>query len=339
MNKKVMSMAGVSLLTVAAGAAELQVRPKNFIVTPSTGPVAEVLVKNSGTTAETVQVVPTFPEGWSISPAEKQVAVASGETVMAEFAITKGLDRKANVYPVSIAVNGKKAMAANVVCATTPYFKPEIDGRLDEWGDAVPVVFTAGGKQTTVRSYWNKAQFCLAVEVEETELLGLKAGKEGNGVDAIQFALSPGKAVTPESGEAVRYEFLAVDSGSRWGGDVCFLLMKPGDVLSDQARELAPLAMESAEIKVKHSKGVTVYELAVPLKPMKTLRATAGREYCFSLLVHDPDGTGVRDLGSVMNLWDEARPAGAWSNWEWAKWNGYVPYDNKVEFGFCSSVH
>jgi hypothetical protein len=75
------------------------------------------------------------------------------------------------------------------------------------------------------------------------------------------------------------------------------------------------------------------------MKPMKSLRVTAGREYCFSLLVHDPDGTGVRDMGTVMNLSEAARIPQAWCNWEYAVWNETVPFDNKVEFGFCSSVH
>lgn len=342
MNKKMKwTMICASGIAALATADSLQIRPKNFIVTPSTGPVAEVLIKNRSAAACTATIQPVFPEGWSIAPAQREITVNVGETAMATFAITTGLDLKANEYPVAVAVNGKTQLETTVVCATTPYFKPEIDGDLEEWREAVPVTFMTGGKKTVVYTYWNKDQFSLAVEVEEDELHGLKDGPEGKGIDAIQFALSPGKSVTPESGAAVRYEFLAAASGSRWKGDKCFQLMSPGGSIEEaaSARELSPLAMEDAEVKVKHSDGVTRYEVAVPMKPMKTLRATAGREFCFSLLVHDPDGTGVRDMGSVMNLWEESRSAAAWSRWNWAAWNGYVPYDNKVEFGFCSSVH
>jgi hypothetical protein len=51
---------------------------------------------------------------------------------------------------------------------------------------------------------------------------------------------------------------------------------------------------------------------------MPEMKPEAGREFCFSLTVHDPDGTGPRDLGSVMNLW---------------------PGQRQFEFGFCSSIH
>lgn len=341
MNVTSTTLVGAAVFATVAGAAELQIRPKNFIVTPSTGPVAELMVKNGSSRPYSGTITPSMPEGWSIAPETQTFSLAAGETEMISFAVRKGFDLKANQYAVSVAVDGKTTLEATVVCATTPYFKPKIDGKLDEWADAVPVSFTTKGKQTTVRSYWNKAQFCLAVEVEEDQLKGLRSGPAGKGIDAIQFALAAGQSVTPESGAAGRYEFLVADTGLFWGGDACFQLMAPDDLITtgSNARELAPLAMKDAEVKVVHSKGTTVYELAIPMKPMKELRATAGREFCFSLLVHDPDGTGVRDLGGVMNLWEESRKAAAWSNWNWVKWNGYVPYDNKVEFGFCSSVH
>ena len=98
--------------------------------------------------------------------------------------------------------------------------------------------------------------------------------------------------------------------------------------------------MDDAEVKVAHKNGVTTYELAIPMKAMaRALKVSAGREYYFSLLVHDADGTGVRDFGSVMNMWEESRNSNAWSNWNGAKWNDYKPFDNNVEFGFSSSIH
>lgn len=336
-----------NLILVAAAAealcaqsADLQVRPKNFIVTPSTGPVAEIIVKNNDAALWSGTVTPTYPEGWQVAPTSQQVDLAVGESKVLSFVIEKGLDRKANVYPVSVAADGTDPVQTDVVCASTPYYKPEIDGKLDEWADAIPVTFMTGGKKTTVRSYWNKSQFCLAVEVEEDALIGLKDASAENGVDAIQLALSPGKSQTAAI-DAVRYEYVATASGSWIKGDRCFQLIKSGDSLAgtQEAKELEPLLLEEAEVEVKRADGITRYELAVPMKSMRTLRATAGREYCFSLLVHDPDGSGVRDLGTVMNLNEAARTPQAWSNWEYAKWNGTVPLDNKVEFGFCSSIH
>ena len=319
-------------------AGELQIRPRNFIVTPSTGPVAEIVVKNGSDKTVSGVLKPSFPSDWKVSPLTQQIELKAGESQIVPFAIEKGSDLKANVYPVKVST-GNTVIDASVVCASTPYYKPEIDGKLDEWADAIPVEFITKGKKTVVRSYWNKKQFCLAVEVEEEELIGLTDSSEKKGVDAVQFALSPGKSVTAD--QSVRYEYLVTASNSMWTGDKCFKIMSPGESLSTakESRKLKPLFLKEAAVKVKRTGNITTYEIAVPMKAMKTLRATAGREYNFSLLVHDPDGTGIRDLGSVMNLWPEQHNAAAWSNWELAKWNGYTPFDNKVEFGFCSSIH
>jgi hypothetical protein len=89
---------------------------------------------------------------------------------------------------------------------------------------------------------------------------------------------------------------------------------------------------------VRRDGGVTRYELALNIRSMRPLRATPGREYCFSLLVHDPDGSGLRDLGSIMNL-PPAESKLCWSNWNGAKWPEKAPFDGKIEFGFCSSIH
>jgi hypothetical protein len=89
---------------------------------------------------------------------------------------------------------------------------------------------------------------------------------------------------------------------------------------------------------VVRSGRITHYELALNLRAMPALRAAAGREYCFSLLVHDPTGTGLRDLGSIMTL-PPAESDLAWSNWKGADWPDKKPLDSKIEFGFCSSIH
>ncbi|HKL20869.1 MAG TPA: hypothetical protein VJ904_03640 [Tichowtungia sp.] len=329
--------------TLLCEAGDLFIRPKNFIVTPSTGPVTEIIVHNRAEQPYKGTVSPVFPEGWRVAPESQTVELQGGETNILSFAIQSAADLTSNAYEVSVKADGAETLRTTVVCASTPYFKPEIDGSLDEWGDAIPISFLTGGKKTTVRTYWNRDFFCLAAEVEEDRLTGLADGSAEQGIDAIQFALAPGRTVTatgPDA-ESVRYEFLAAASGSIWKGDKCFQLLGPGEATAtaEQARPLEPLRMNDAEIKVRRSGNVTAYELMIPMKPMRSLRATAGREYCFSLLVHDPDGTGMRDLGSVMNLQDEARNRSAWCNWEYAVWDETVPFDNKIEFGFCSSVH
>lgn len=69
---------------------------------------------------------------------------------------------------------------------------------------------------------------------------------------------------------------------------------------------------------VKRDGNITRYEIGVPFKAMPEMKPDAGREFLFSLTVHDPDGTGPRDIGAVMNP---------------------LPGQRQFEFGFCSSIH
>lgn len=72
---------------------------------------------------------------------------------------------------------------------------------------------------------------------------------------------------------------------------------------------------------------------------MPGLRPTTGREFCFSLLVHDPDGTGVRDLGRAASPLPARRNRLAWCSWRGVRWGPQRPLDGKIEWGFCSSIH
>jgi len=336
---KFISILFTLILICTAGlsiAEDLSIRPKNFIVTPSTGPICEIIVHNKSTSAYQGTITPEFIKGWKVAPLSQRVELNANETKLIPFAIESGTDLVANIYPVTVSAEAgstKTVVKVDVVCASTPYYKPVIDGKLDEWADAIPIKFMTKGKSTVVRSYWNKEQFSLAVEVEEDKLIGLTDADQKIGLDAIQFVLSPKSGAVTE-----RHEFLAADSASIWKADRCFQLAQNGKS-PDEKSELADLILKEAKIKVSRSGSITTYELSIPIKPMQNLRATAGREYCFNLLVHDPDGTGIRDLGSVMNLSTSERNKDSWSNWKFAKWNGYVPYGIGIEFGFCSSIH
>ena len=66
-------------------------------------------------------------------------------------------------------------------------------------------------------------------------------------------------------------------------------------------------------------------------------RSVPGREFCMSILVHDGDGTGLRDWGRAAGLWPQQRSRLAWCLWQGAKWPKPPPFDNKIEWGFCSS--
>ena len=58
-----------------------------------------------------------------------------------------------------------------------------------------------------------------------------------------------------------------------------------------------------------------------------------------AVLVHDPDGTGLRDLGEAVGLWPSQRNRFAWSRWQGASWGVEPPFDNKLEWGLCASKY
>ena len=95
--------------------------------------------------------------------------------------------------------------------------------------------------------------------------------------------------------------------------------------------------VEGANAEVRHKKGVTSYEIAVPMKPMyKELRPTPGRAYNFSMLVYDQ--AGFSDLGAVMNLPARRQTGKGLIQPKGKEWKE-SPFDADVEFGFCSSIH
>ena len=57
------------------------------------------------------------------------------------------------------------------------------------------------------------------------------------------------------------------------------------------------------------------------------------------LLVHDPDGTGLRDWGASAGLGPVERNRLAWCRWKGAVWPEAPPFDGKIEWGLCSSIH
>ena len=69
------------------------------------------------------------------------------------------------------------------------------------------------------------------------------------------------------------------------------------------------------------------------------IRPSEGREFFLSVLVHDPDGTGVRDWGEAAGLWPSQRNRMAWSLWPGADWGEKPPYDNKLHWGLCTSKY
>ncbi len=320
-------------------------RTESFGVPPSSQPLTYVRVKNllDKPYEGTVSVKP--PQHWKILPPQQEVALAPGETARLSFKLEGARTIEANSYPVEVTATGggtNVVRRQDVFCASAPYFKPTIDGDPSDWKHAVPVRFVSGGKKTTVSTLWNRRQFCVLVAVEEDKLTAYPGGGE-KPFDAVQLAISPQETTTGTSpdGEATRFEFLCVATGDG-AAATCFQLAEPGMKLAEaaKARELAPLAYDNAEVAVGRKGGVTYYECSFSFTPMRSqIRPSEGREFFFSVLVHDADGTGLRDLGEAAGLWPSQRNPLAWSCFDGAAFGEKPPFDNKLPWGLCTSKY
>jgi hypothetical protein len=324
---------------VAPGGPPVALRAEHFTVTPATGPVTHVLVHNLLGRTYRGTIIAEFPDAWKVTPAQRRVTIQPGQTARVPFAIERAANTESNSYVVRIKAVGagtEVAAAQTIVCASAPYSKPSIGGTFDpdQWKQAIPVTFTTGGKKTTISTFWSRQSFSLLVAVEEESLQPL--GEEG--ADAVQIALSPRDATTPTSPAAAaeRWEFLlaATQAGPR-----CFMLIQPGQPLSLalQPRPLAGLEVGAAAVAVTRKAPFTYYECSIPFKDMPALQPETGREFCLGFLVHDGDGTGLRDWGQAAGLWPWQRNRLAWCSWPGAQWPKDAPFDNKIEWGFSSS--
>ncbi len=319
-------------------------RIDSLLVTPAHTPSAVVHVKNLTDSPYQGLVRLDVPAGWMLKSAEQPVSLAPAETAKVAFMVQRGTAVEENLYPLAVSVTGGGATVVrkqNVVTASAPYFKPEIDGDPSDFNDAIPVSWTTSGKNTTIRTYWNRKQFAILVAVEEDRLIPATKSTAGGHFDAIQLAISPQDARTgaaPQE-ETSRHEFLLVPTGPAAGR--CYLLAQPGMKCAEtQAdRPLEPLAYADAELSVRRVGPTTYYECSLPWKLMRDIRPGEGREFCLSFLVHDPDGTGIRDWGEAAGLWPSQRNRLAWSRWPGARWSDRPPLDNKIPWGMCSSKY
>lgn len=341
---------GLLLVIVGSGRAaaddSIAMRFESFPVAPAHSPSAVVAVVNHGDSPYKAALRVKAPAGWQLSPEEQEVALGPAEAKRVAFLVKRGTLNEENSYLLEATLTGPTGTIThrqNVVAASAPYFKPEIDGSADDWKDAIPVTWTSGGKRTVVSTYWNRRQFSLLVAVEEERLIPFAGAAGPEGLDAVQVAVSPQDAKTGSSPdeEAARFEFLFVSTGSGTGGK-CFLLARPGMKLAEgqKCRELGPLGYDDANVAVSRQDGVTYYECAIPFRLMRDhVRPSEGREFHLSVLVHDPDGTGIRDWGEAAGLGPCQRNRLAWSQWQGAKWGDTPPFDNKTKWGLCSSKY
>ncbi len=328
---------------VSAADEPVALRVGGLIVAPAHTPPVYVTVKNLGQAPYRGTLAIKGPEGWAFKETQLEVSLGPGETKRMSFTVSRGTLGDANRHAIEVTATGSGSAVTRrqeIACCSAPFFKPAIDGDPSDWKDAIPVTFVTAGKKTIVSTFWNRRSMCVLVAVEEDQLVPLR---EDGPFDAVQLAIAPQESVTGRSpdGEATRYEFLVAAAGKGDEANLpgrCFLLARPGMKLAETQRDRPLAGMAMAEAAVSRKDGVTYYECAIPFKLLKEhIPPTEGREFCFSVLVHDPDGTGVRDWGQTAGLWPWERNRLAWSAWKGAKWGDNPPYDNKTPWGLCSS--
>ena len=324
----------------ARGGEDLALRIASFTLAPPHKPQVVVLAKSFLDSRFDGAVRVEGPPGWHILPAQKEITIAPGQTLRMVFGVERGTLSQVNRYPVTVTVEGggkRFTHRQDVAVTSAPYLRPRIDGKTDDWNDAIPVEFVTAGKKTVIATGWNRKMFCLLVSVEEERLA---VWGQSPRCDAVQVALAAQDAPVPRVAEdpVGRHEFLLVTDGQRGR---CFRLADPGTRLAQtQAeRSLAGLELPEVEIAVTRSSSVTHYECAIPFKLLSGIRPGEGREFCMSLVIHDPDGTGIRDWGQAAGLWPWERNAAAWSRWPGAVWGRDPPFDNRIPWGLCSSKY
>ncbi|HYW81032.1 MAG TPA: hypothetical protein VE890_15735 [Thermoguttaceae bacterium] len=335
---------GIALCSSTAVSSEpVALRVESLMVPPSTQPIFFVQVKNLRAEPYQGTLSVRVPTKWRVAPSERKISLKAGELQRVPFTIEWGVNTKENSYPIEVIARGtgqEVVRRQNIVAASAPYFKPTIDGVIEEWDDSLPVAFTTGGKRSVLRTYWNRRSFSILIAVEEDALIPYQ---ESGRFDAVQFAISPqGTATgTTVAAEASRFEFLLVAGGNDSQAR-CFRLASPGMKLSEAARcrSLPTLAYDDAKVAVTRDGNTTYYECSLPFAPMRdAIRPSEGRELFLSVLIHDPDGTGIRDWGQAAGLWPSERNRLAWSRFNDTQWGDTPPFDNKLHWGLCTSKY
>lgn len=331
---------------IAAAGDPVALRIESLLVAPAHTPSAVVVVKNLMATDFRGSISLEGPEGWAFEPAEQPINLPGEETHRVRFLVRRAMANEENCYVLTataIATGSSSPVVhqQQIAVASAPYFRPAIDGDAADWKDAIPVTWATGGLATSVSTFWNRKSFSILVAVEEKDWI---AGRPASGVavDAVQIAISPPGAVTGSSADApsTRLELLLMGDDARRGR--CFLLAKPGMKLAETQtdRELESLACQDVELVVTRDGSITRYECAIPFQLFREqIRPSEGREFQLSVLVHDPDGTGIRDWGEAAGLWPWQRNRLAWSRWPGAKWGPEPPLDCTTPWGMCSSKY
>lgn len=339
----------VALLTCVLGSlaagqesGPLLLRAENLGLLPKSKPILHVRIANRTDRPISTTLSVEVPSSWRISELSQDVELAASEEARVGFPVADGDVNASNSYPITMTAEGKGHRCVReqkIAVASAPYFKPTIDGDPSDWEDAIPVSFSRGNQKTTIATYWTRRHFSMLVSVEEDAYVP-RGGDTG--FDAVQVALAPHGTATGQSVDekAQRFEYLVF--GTEEGRDVCCQLARPGLPLAEvvRRRSLDPLMRDEVEVAIERVGGVTHYEFSLPLaRVRKHIRPSEGREFCLSVLVHDPDGTGIRDWGVAAGLWEEQRNRLAWSDWAGARWGDVPPMDCRTQWGMCSSKY
>ena len=326
--------------SIAADPVRIRVEP--LTVPPATQPLISVVVRNLQEDLCTGTLSISGPADWRIAPDSRPLELAAGAEKRLAFNIEKARNVEANVYPFTIQARvGDRLVRCeqSVFVASAPYSKATVDGQPDEWQDAIPVSFEQQGKRTTISTFWHRKRFYLLVAVQEQQHVGY-TGADGPPGDAVQLAIS-----SPEPTDAAgvknarRFEFVLASAG---GVAKCFQLAAwdTPQARTSETQSLEPLVCSDAETAIVRDGDVTYYECSLPFSLLReAIEPAEGREFFLSVLVHDPDGTGLRDLGRAAGLWTQPDDAQAWSRWRGMAAGGVPPLGNQVRWGLCTSKY
>jgi hypothetical protein len=319
----------------------LEIRVEPLTVPPATQPLVSVVVRNRMDRPCQGRLAISGPSDWRIAPDTRTMELAAAAEKRFAFNIERARNVEANRYPFTIVADiGTQQIRweQTVFVASAPYARVTVDGRPDEWKDAIPVSFEQGGKSTTISTFWSRRRFYALVAVQEQQQVPY-AGADGPACDAVQLAISPLEPSDAAAGTAGRFEFLLA---SAEGAARCFQLAAwdtPRE-FADRSRALEPLIYDEAEVAIHRDGDVTYYECSLPFNLLReAIEPAEGREFFLSVLVHDPDGTGLRDLGQAAGLWAQTDDAPAWSRWRGMARRDAPPSSNPVRWGLCTSKY
>ena len=322
----------------------IRMRVETLTVPPATGPLAMVTVQNTGAQIWEGEIRLHAPESWQLTPDRRATTLAPGEIRRVAFNISQARNLESNRYPFEVTAAGPEGEIKHrqsTFVASAPYFRVDVDGQMDEWKDAIPVSYRTEGRATTISTYWSRRYFSLLVAVDEQQLVP-RDPTGPSSFDAVQFAISPLPAEDEPADArlARRFEFLL--AATRDGNATCFQLASYETSLDETAepRPLDTLVCEEVDVAVWRHEETTYYECSVPFRLMgDRIQPSEGREFHFSVLVHDPDGTGLRDLGCEAGLWPTDTDRDDWSSWPGADWSAVLPRGNKIRWGLCTSKY